>query len=112
MARLEGQTPCVTQIKTGEAPQRAGGLPGEAEAFISLCRDQLALTVAGLMCIPPIDEEPALHFALLAETAKRHGLEYLSMGMSADYETAVALGASHVRIGTSIFGARPPRETP
>ena len=104
MARIERQTPCYIQINTGEEPQKAGVMPGEAGDFISLCRDQLALTVAGLMCIPPIDEEPALHFALLAEIAGRHGIDGLSMGMSADFECAVALGASHVRIGTSIFG--------
>ena len=112
MARRRRPTPLYIQINTGEESNKAGVMPGEAEDFIILCRDELALPVVGLMCIPPIDEEPAMHFALLAETAKRHGLEYLSMGMSADYETAVALGASHVRIGTSIFGARPPRETP
>ena len=112
MARRQRATPCYIQINTGEESNKAGVMPGEAEDFIILCRDELALPVVGLMCIPPIDEAPALHFALLAETAKRHGLEFLSMGMSADYETAVALGASHVRIGTSIFGARPPREMP
>ena len=107
MARRDRPTPCYIQINTGEEAQKAGVMPSEAEAFIALCRDQLALPVVGLMCIPPIDEEPALHFALLAEIAKRHGIECLSMGMSADFETAVALGASHVRIGTSIFGERP-----
>jgi len=109
MARRDRPTPCYIQINTGEEAQKAGVMPSEAEAFIALCRDQLALPVVGLMCIPPIDEEPALHFALLAEIAKRHGVKCLSMGMSADFETAVALGASHVRIGTSIFGERPPR---
>ncbi len=84
-------------------------MPGEADDFIALCCDELALPVAGLMCIPPIEEEPALHFTLLAAIAKRHGIECLSMGMSADFETAVALGASHVRIGTAIFGERPAR---
>ncbi len=107
MARNQRPTPCYIQINTGEEPQKAGIMPGEADDFIALCRDELALPVAGLMCIPPIDEEPALHFALLAEIAKRHGVECLSMGMSADFETAVALGASHVRIGTAIFGERP-----
>lgn len=106
MARRQQPIPCYIQINTGEEPQKAGVMPGEAGDFIALCRDEMALTIAGLMCIPPIDEEPALHFALLAEIAKRHGIENLSMGMSADYETAVELGASHVRIGTSIFGER------
>lgn len=109
MARNQHPTPCYIQINTGEEPQKSGVMPGDAEDFIALCRDELALPVAGLMCIPPIYEESALHFALLAETAKRHGIEHLSMGMSADFETAVALGASHVRIGTSIFGDRPLR---
>ncbi len=109
MARSQRPTPCYIQINTGEEPQKAGVMPGEADDFIALCRDDLALPVAGLMCIPPIEEEPALHFALLAETARRHGIECLSMGMSADFETAVALGASHVRIGTAIFGERSPR---
>ncbi len=106
MANRQRLTPCYIQVNTGEEPQKAGVMPDQTKDFIALCRDQLKLPVAGLMCIPPIDEEPALHFALLAETAKRHGIERLSMGMSADYETAVALGASHVRIGTSIFGER------
>ena len=109
MARRQRATPCYIQINTGEESSKAGVMPGEADDFIIHCRDELALPVVGLMCIPPIDEEPALHFALLAETAKRHGLDCLSMGMSADFETAVGLGASHVRIGTSIFGVRPPR---
>ena len=106
MARRGRATPLYIQINTGEEPNKAGVMPGEAENFIILCRQELALPVVGLMCIPPIDEEPALHFALLAEIAKRHGIERLSMGMSADFEVAIALGASHVRIGTSIFGER------
>ena len=107
MAKTQRSMPCYIQVNTGEEPQKAGIMPGEADDFITLCRDELSLAVAGLMCIPPLDEEPALHFALLAEIAKRHGIERLSMGMSADYETAVALGASHLRIGTAIFGERP-----
>ena len=106
MARRRRATPLYIQINTGEESNKAGVMPGEAEDFIILCREELALPVVGLMCIPPIDEEPALHFALLAEIAKRHGIERLSMGMSADFEVAIALGASHVRIGTSIFGER------
>ena len=88
----------------------AGIMPADADDFIALCRDELGLNLAGLMCIPPFDEEPSLHFALLADIARRHGMEGLSMGMSADFETAVRLGASHVRIGTAIFGHRPPRD--
>ncbi len=109
MAKTQRSIPLYIQINTGEEPQKAGIMPGEADDFITLCRDTLSLAVAGLMCIPPIHEEPALHFALLAEIAKRHGIRKLSMGMSADYEAAVALGASHVRIGTAIFGERPAR---
>ena len=106
MANRQRLTPCYIQVNTGEEPQKAGIMPDQIKDFIALCRDQLKLPVAGLMCIPPIDEEPALHFALLAEIAKRHGIERLSMGMSADFEVAIALGASHVRIGTSVFGER------
>lgn len=95
------------QVNTGAEPQKAGVLPEEADALVTLCRDELGLDVGGLMCIPPIDEEPAVHFALLAKIAERNGLSKLSMGMSADYETAVRLGATHVRIGTAIFGDRP-----
>ncbi len=95
------------QVNTGEEPQKAGVLPGEADAFITRCR-ALDLSIAGLMVIPPVDEEPALHFALLAKIAARNGLEELSMGMSADYETAVRLGATYVRVGSAIFGERQP----
>ena len=97
---------CYIQVNTGEEEQKAGVSPGDADAFIALCRDQLDLPVVGLMCIPPVDAEPALHFAMLREIAKRNGLTGLSMGMSGDFETAVALGATHVRVGTAIFGAR------
>ncbi|MDP5218261.1 YggS family pyridoxal phosphate-dependent enzyme [Ruegeria sp. 2205SS24-7] len=93
------------QVNTGEEDQKAGVLPGEADAFVAECR-ALDLPVRGLMCIPPIDEEPALHFALLAKIAARNGLEGLSMGMSEDFETAIALGATHVRVGSAIFGER------
>lgn len=94
------------QVNTGEEDQKAGILPADVDAFVALCRDELALDVRGLMCIPPIDEEPALHFALLANLAARNGLSGLSMGMSGDFETAIELGATHVRVGTAIFGAR------
>lgn len=94
------------QVNTGEEPQKSGVGPREADGFIALCRDELKLPVAGLMCVPPVDEEPALHFALLGKIARRNGLTQLSMGMSSDYETAIALGATYVRVGTAIFGPR------
>lgn len=93
------------QVNTGEEEQKAGVMPADADAFVAECR-ALDLPVVGLMCIPPVDEEPALHFALLAKIAARNGLEGLSMGMSGDFERAVALGATHVRVGSAIFGAR------
>jgi len=98
--------PCFVQVNTGEEEQKAGCSPAEADAFIGFCRDDLKLPVIGLMCIPPADEEPAPHFALLNQIAKRNGLGQLSMGMSGDFETAVMLGASHVRVGSAIFGGR------
>ena len=101
--------PCFIQVNTGEEPQKAGCLPTEADAFIARCRDEYGLPVAGLMCLPPLDEEPSLHFALLRKIAERNGLSGLSMGMSGDFESAIALGATHVRIGSAIFG---PREGP
>ena len=97
----------MIQVNTGEEEQKAGVLPLQADDFISLCRDELNLPVCGLMCIPPVDEEASLHFALLANIAKRNGLDDLSMGMSADYPVAVRFGATHVRVGTAIFGTRP-----
>ena len=93
------------QVNTGEEEQKAGVLPAEADAFVKQCRD-LDLPVVGLMCIPPVDEEPSLHFALLRKIAARNGVDGLSMGMSGDFERAVALGATHVRVGSAIFGAR------
>jgi pyridoxal phosphate enzyme (YggS family) len=98
--------PCLIEVNTGEEPQKAGILPAEADGFVIECRDRLGLPVIGLMCVPPVDEEPALHFALLREIARRNELEVLSMGMSADYEKAIRFGATHVRVGTAIFGAR------
>ncbi|WP_420135302.1 YggS family pyridoxal phosphate-dependent enzyme [Rhodopseudomonas sp.] len=94
------------QINTGEEPQKAGVAPQEADAFIAACRDKWGLTVSGLMCIPPVDEAPAPHFALTAKIAKRNGLSKLSMGMSADFATAIEFGATHVRVGSAIFGHR------
>lgn len=93
------------QVNTGEEEQKAGILPADADAFVAECRG-LDLPIQGLMCIPPVDEEPALHFALLAKIAARNGLQGLSMGMSGDFETAIALGATHVRVGSAIFGER------
>lgn len=110
LARLAQETGACPdlfiQVNTGAEPQKAGILPGDTDAFIATCRG-LDLPVRGLMCIPPVDEEPALHFALLAKIAGRNGLDGLSMGMSGDFESAVALGATHVRVGSAIFGARP-----
>ncbi|MFA6018647.1 MAG: YggS family pyridoxal phosphate-dependent enzyme [Rhodospirillales bacterium] len=97
---------CFVQVNTGAEPQKAGILPAEADAFIEDCRIRLRLPVAGLMCIPPVGEDPPPHFKLLGEIAARHGLAHLSMGMSDDFETAIALGATHVRVGTAIFGKR------
>lgn len=95
------------QVNTGEEPQKAGVLPAEADAFIARCRDVHGLNVSGLMCIPPAEEEPAMHFALLRRIANRNGIERLSMGMSGDYETAIRFGATHVRVGSALFGERP-----
>ena len=109
LARLAQETgacpPLFVQVNTGEEEQKAGIPPGEADAFIAEAR-RLDLPLAGLMCIPPVDEEPALHFALLAKIAERNGLSGLSMGMSGDFERAIAQGATHVRVGSAIFGAR------
>ena len=93
------------QVNTGEEEQKAGVMPRDADAFIAECR-ALDLPIKGLMCIPPVDEEPSLHFALLAKIAERNGLSGLSMGMSGDFESAIALGATHVRVGSAIFGER------
>ncbi len=95
------------QVNTGEEPQKAGVMPKEAAAFVAMCRDELGLEISGLMCIPPVDEEPAVHFAFLAKLAAELGLHEVSMGMSDDYETAVAFGATCVRVGSAIFGSRP-----
>ena len=108
IAQEEGQCPDIfVQVNTGAEDQKAGILPAETDAFVAECRG-LDLPVKGLMCIPPVDEEPSLHFALLAKLAARNGLSGLSMGMSSDFESAVALGATHIRVGSAIFGARVP----
>ncbi|MBV8927007.1 MAG: YggS family pyridoxal phosphate-dependent enzyme [Bradyrhizobium sp.] len=94
------------QINTGEEPQKAGIAPQDADAFIAACRDRYGLEISGLMCIPPVDQAPAPHFALTAKIAARNGLKNLSMGMSADFATAIQFGATHVRVGSAIFGHR------
>ncbi|CCE06758.1 conserved hypothetical protein [Bradyrhizobium sp. STM 3843] len=94
------------QLNTGEEPQKAGIAPAEADAFIASCRDNYGLSISGLMCIPPVDEAPAPHFALTAKIAARNGLTNLSMGMSADFAIAIQFGATHVRVGSAIFGHR------
>jgi len=106
--RTGRRLPCYVQVNTGEEPQKAGVAPTDVDAFVAECRDTLGLDIRGLMCIPPVDEEAALHFALLSKIADRNGLCVKSMGMSADYEKAISLGATHVRVGTAIFGERPP----
>jgi len=106
LAQEMGHCPEIfLQINTGEEPQKAGVMPSEADAFVAEAR-ALDLPLRGLMCIPPVEEEPALHFALLAKIAERNGLSGLSMGMSGDFETAIALGATHIRVGSAIFGER------
>ncbi|MGA0596980.1 YggS family pyridoxal phosphate-dependent enzyme [Enterovirga sp. CN4-39] len=102
-----GKSPrLLVQVNTGEEPQKGGVLPGEADAFIKACRETYGLPVEGLMCIPPAEDLPSPHFAFLAKMAARNGLKTLSMGMSADFDPAIQLGATHVRVGTAIFGAR------
>ncbi len=108
MVRADRRLPCFIEINTGEEPQKSGVFPDAADAFIADCRDRLGLPIVGLMCVPPQDEEPSPHFALLREIARRNDLAGLSMGMSADYEIAICFGATHVRVGTAIFGARLP----
>ena len=103
----QGRRPLLfVEINTGAESQKSGVLPQDADAFLVACRDRYGLAIAGLMCIPPFDEAPAPHFALTAQIARRNGLRLLSMGMSADFETAIAFGATHVRVGTAIFGER------
>jgi pyridoxal phosphate enzyme (YggS family) len=103
----QGRMPLLfVQINTGAEPQKAGLPPEQADAFLHAARERYGLTVSGLMCIPPVDEPPGPHFALTASIAKRNGLKLLSMGMSADFATAIAMGATHVRIGSAIFGTR------
>lgn len=104
----QGRAPILfVEINTGAEPQKSGVLPDAADDFVKVCRDTYGLLIAGLMCIPPVDEAPAPHFALTAKIAARNGLRLLSMGMTADFSTAIRFGATHVRVGTAIFGARP-----
>jgi len=105
-ARQSRRPRLFVQVNTGAEPQKAGVLPGDTDGFLASCRDAHGLDIIGLMCIPPVDEPPAPHFALLAKIAARNGLKLLSMGMSADFALAIELGATHVRVGTAIFGAR------
>ncbi len=107
MARTDRRLTCLVQVNTGEEPQKAGVLPGRADGLVRECRETFGLDLVGLMCLPPVDEEPALHFALLREIARRNGLTRLSMGMTADFEIALRFGATHVRVGTAVFGPRP-----
>jgi pyridoxal phosphate enzyme (YggS family) len=103
----EGRGPRLfVQVNTGEEPQKAGVAPHEADSFLARCREVHGLTISGLMCIPPAEDAPSPHFALLARIAARNGLTLLSMGMSHDFEQAIALGATHVRVGSAIFGSR------
>ena len=103
----QGRRPVLfVELNTGAEPQKAGVLPQDADAFLAACRDKYGLTISGLMCIPPIGEAPGPHFALTAKIAKRNGLKLLSMGMSADFAAAIQLGATHVRVGSAIFGER------
>lgn len=108
-ARQQRRPLLFVEINTGGETQKSGVIPQEADGFIAACRDRHGLAVAGLMCIPPLNETPAPHFALTAQIAKRNDLKLLSMGMSADFAVAIAFGATHVRVGTAIFGARTPR---
>ncbi|RFC62570.1 YggS family pyridoxal phosphate-dependent enzyme [Fulvimarina endophytica] len=106
MAKQDRRPRLYVQVNIGEEEQKSGIMPKEAVAFVERCRSEHGLTIEGLMCIPPVDENPGPYFALLAKLAKEAGLDHLSMGMSGDYETAIAFGATSVRVGSAIFGAR------
>jgi pyridoxal phosphate enzyme (YggS family) len=106
IAKQERQPTLFVEINTGAEPQKAGVQPPDADAFLTRCRESYGLGISGLMCIPPLEEAPGPHFALTAKIAKRNGLKLLSMGMSADFATAIQLGATHVRVGSAIFGGR------
>lgn len=106
MVRQGRKLELYVQVNTGEEPQKAGVMPRDAKAFVAMCRDELKLEISGLMCIPPVEEEPAVHFAFLEKLARDCGVKGLSMGMSGDFEAAIAFGATHVRVGSAIFGGR------
>lgn len=106
MAKQQRRLKLFVQVNTGEEPQKAGVMPREAAEFVATCRSELKLEISGLMCIPPVDEEPAVHFAFLSKLAGELGLPDISMGMSGDFETAIEFGATYVRVGSAIFGAR------
>mgnify|MGYP000995732896 CR=1 FL=1 len=106
MERAGRRPRCLVQINTGREAQKAGADPDQADRLIGLCRDEYGLPVVGVMCIPPVDDDPARHFRLLSDIASRNGLAVVSMGMSGDYQTAIRAGATHVRIGSAIFGSR------
>ena len=107
MQKQSRHLPCLVQVNTGEEEQKAGIAPQDAVAFTDFCRHDLGLEITGLMCIPPVAEEAAMHFALLRTLAERAGLPHLSMGMSSDYAEAITFGATHVRVGSALFGERP-----
>ncbi|MGB4057979.1 MAG: YggS family pyridoxal phosphate-dependent enzyme [Alphaproteobacteria bacterium] len=106
MKKQNKNLPCFIQVNTGEEEQKSGIAPADLPTFLKICREDCGLNIIGLMCIPPVDEPPALHFALLKKLGKENNLENLSMGMSSDFEKALALGATHIRLGTAIFGER------
>jgi hypothetical protein len=106
ISKQRRQPTLFAEINSGAEPQKAGVLPQDADAFLATCRDKYGIIISGLMCIPPLDEAPGPHFALTAKIAKRNGIKLLSMGMSADFSTAIALGATHIRVGSAIFGER------
>lgn len=106
MAKQGRFLPCFIQVNTGEEPQKAGIVPQDLPDFLTLCRDECGLTIKGLMCIPPAEDPPALHFAFLRKLAAENALPELSMGMSADFKKAIPLGATYVRVGTGVFGER------
>ena len=107
MDKQNRQLPCFIQVNTGEEPQKTGIAPKEIPDFLAFCRSEIGLNIAGLMCIPPVDEEAAMHFALLKTYAEQQSLAQLSMGMSGDFEQAIAFGATHIRVGSALFGERP-----
>ncbi|WP_346912071.1 YggS family pyridoxal phosphate-dependent enzyme [uncultured Roseibium sp.] len=106
MDKQDRHLPCFIEVNIGDEPQKAGIAPKDTDAFVAFCRDEVGLNIIGLMCIPPVEDAPGPHFALLRKIAERNGLTQLSMGMSSDYETAVSFGATHVRVGSAIFGHR------